>query len=198
MKQRERARGNRCIGSAEASQRYLFPKAGYDIRIDSGMLNPDEAAERIAVYMNLTVRKMRADDLMPLHAMLSDPDVMKHIEPPFSLEKTAIFMNNAGISEHPMIYAVDDAENHFIGYVIYHGYEADSVEIGWVLKRGEWGHGYAQALTALLLEKARNEKKNAVIECSPEQAVSKHIAVKNRFSYCGCMDGCDVYKLTLR
>ena len=54
MKQRERARGNRCIGSAEASQRYLFPKAGYDIRIDSGMLNPDEAAERIAVYMNLT------------------------------------------------------------------------------------------------------------------------------------------------
>lgn len=147
---------------------------------------------------NLTIRKMRMEDLTALYALLSDPDVMQHIEPPYSMEKTATFINDAGISEHPLIYAVDDAENHFIGYVIYHGYEADSVEIGWVLKRSEWGHGYAQALTTLLIEKARTEKKNVVIECAPEQSVSIHIAVKNGFSYCGRTDGCDVYRLTLR
>lgn len=198
LRQRERDRGNRCIGSAEASRQYLFPKDGYDLRIDSGLLQPGEAAERIAACADLTIRKMRRTDLTPLHALLSDPEVMRHIEPPFSSEKTEAFLQEAGMAEPPLIYAVDDGEGRFIGYVIYHGYEEDSVEIGWVLNRSAWGHGHAQALTALLIEKARNEKKNVVIECSPEQTVSQHIAVRNGFACCGCSEGLQLYRLTLR
>ena len=36
LRERERARGDRCIGSAEASAEYLFPKDGYDLTADTG------------------------------------------------------------------------------------------------------------------------------------------------------------------
>ena len=36
---------------------------------------------------------------------------------------------------------------------------------------------------------------SCVIECDPEQAVSKRIALKNGFTYEGEDDGCDVYRL---
>ena len=44
LRKRERARGNRCSGSAEASAEYLFPKEGYDIIIDTGTLPVSENA----------------------------------------------------------------------------------------------------------------------------------------------------------
>ncbi len=44
---RERERGNRFAGSAEASLKYLYPKEGYGLRIDSGETGPAEAAEKI-------------------------------------------------------------------------------------------------------------------------------------------------------
>ena len=44
---RERERGNRCPGSAEASLRYLWPKDGYDLCIDNGNVSAAENAETI-------------------------------------------------------------------------------------------------------------------------------------------------------
>ena len=44
LKSRELARGNRCIGSAEASVEYLFPKEGYDLVVDTGTKSPAENA----------------------------------------------------------------------------------------------------------------------------------------------------------
>ena len=44
LKSRELARGNRCIGSAEASAEYLFPKEGYDLVVDTGTKSPAENA----------------------------------------------------------------------------------------------------------------------------------------------------------
>lgn len=194
---RERARGDRYPGSAEASLRCLYPREGYDLRIDSGALSPGEAAALIAACMGLTVRAMREGDLEPLHALLSDPEVMRYLEPPFTRARTAEFLRDAGLAEPPLVYAVDDAAGRFIGYAIYHGYDARSVEIGWVLMRCAWGRGCAQALTALMIERARREGKDAVIECAPGQAVSAHIARKNGFAYRGRADGCDVYRLAL-
>ena len=147
--------------------------------------------------MNITIRKMQPGDTDALYRLLSDPEVMRHLEPPFDREKTETFLHHAGLTEPPLVYAAE-ASGDFIGYVIYHAYDADSVEIGWVLNRSAWEHGHAQALTALLIEKARNEKKNVVIECSPEQTVSQHIAVRNGFACCGCSEGLQLYRLTLR
>ena len=45
--QREKARGNRCGGTAESSYTYLYPKDGYDLTIDSGKMSSAECALEI-------------------------------------------------------------------------------------------------------------------------------------------------------
>jgi len=45
--QRENARGNRCIGSAEASYTYLYPQDGYDLTVDNATATPEENAALI-------------------------------------------------------------------------------------------------------------------------------------------------------
>ena len=47
LRQREKERGDRCPGSAEASLRYLWPKDGYDLCIDNGRVSVAENAETI-------------------------------------------------------------------------------------------------------------------------------------------------------
>lgn len=47
LRRREVQRGNRCIGSAEASERYLYPKTGYGVTVDTGETSPDACARRI-------------------------------------------------------------------------------------------------------------------------------------------------------
>ena len=47
LRKREKERGNRYPGSAEASFRYLYPKDGYDLEINSGETGPAVSAERI-------------------------------------------------------------------------------------------------------------------------------------------------------
>ena len=53
---RERERGNRCAGSAEASLKYLYPKKGYDLRIDSGETDAASSAERIIDFLQNKLR----------------------------------------------------------------------------------------------------------------------------------------------
>ena len=48
---RERERGNRFAGSAEASLKYLYPKDGYDLRIDSGKTDAASTAEKIMDFL---------------------------------------------------------------------------------------------------------------------------------------------------
>ena len=47
LRRREAERGDRCVGSAEASLQYLYPKTGYDLCIDSCSANPAALAEEI-------------------------------------------------------------------------------------------------------------------------------------------------------
>ena len=47
LRKREAARGDRYVGSAEASMQYLYPKSGYDLCLDSGAAAPETLAERI-------------------------------------------------------------------------------------------------------------------------------------------------------
>ena len=93
-----------------------------------------------------------------------------------------------------MRYALD-LDGAFIGYVIYHAYDEDSVEIGWVLAREYWGMGYASALTKRMINQARHEGKSVVIECDPGQEITKHIALKSGFVRTGERDGLNVYRL---
>ncbi len=93
------------------------------------------------------------------------------------------------------MYAVEE-NGSFIGYVIYHAYDAESVEIGWVLLPEYWGRGYASALTERLIDRARQAQKSVVLECAPAQAATRRIALKKGFRACGICDGLTVYRLT--
>ncbi|WP_310601656.1 phosphotransferase-like protein [Anaerosporobacter sp.] len=47
LKRREEERKNRCSGSAEASYKYLFPKEGYDLVVDTFLLSAKECSLQI-------------------------------------------------------------------------------------------------------------------------------------------------------
>lgn len=65
--------------------------------------------------MNITIRKMQPGDADALYKLLSDPEVMRHLEPPFDREKTETFLHHAGLTEPPLVYAAE-ANGDFIGY----------------------------------------------------------------------------------
>ena len=140
---------------------------------------------------------MKMSDSDALHEILSDPAVMEFLEDPLTEERTQEFLETAGLNDPPLIYAVEDNEG-FIGYVIYHDYDEESVEIGWVLKQSVWNRGYAKKLTKLLIDRARSDNKNVILECIPEQKVTRHIAQSYGFSHTGRRENCDVYRLDLR
>ncbi len=54
--QREYARKNRCLGSAEASYTYLFPKDKYDLVVDTSVMTPEDCSAMIfgAFFVNRT------------------------------------------------------------------------------------------------------------------------------------------------
>ena len=144
--------------------------------------------------MVITIRRMRPDDADALFRLLSDPEVMQYLEPPFDRAQTEDFLRRAGLSEPPLVYAAEE-NGTFLGYVIYHAYDRESMEIGWVLLPEYWGRGYASALTDRLIDRARREQKHVVIECVPAQEATKRIAVKKGFRACGLCDGLAVYRL---
>lgn len=53
LKKREE-RKNRCIGSAEGSYEYLFPKEGYDVEVDTFKLSSEECALIICIEIYLS------------------------------------------------------------------------------------------------------------------------------------------------
>ena len=144
--------------------------------------------------MTLNIRKMTGQDFEPLCRLLSDPEVMLYLEPPYSREQTAAFLQ-AGMSDHPPVYAAE-LDGRFIGYVIYHAYDPGSMEIGWVLFPEYWGKGYASLLTKQMTDQARKAGKAIVIECDPKQEATKHIAIKHGFVRSERRDGLDVYRLS--
>ena len=144
--------------------------------------------------MDITIRKIQPGDADALYRLLSDPAVMRYLEPPFDRAQTEDFLRRAGLAEPPLIYAAEE-NGAFIGHVIYHAYDEQSVEIGWVLLPEYWGRGYASALTDLLIDRARQEQKSVVIECAPAQEATRRIAVKKGFRACGICDGLAVYRL---
>ena len=47
LKKREKERRNRCLGSAEASYEYLYPKEGYDLTLDTDSMSAKDCALKI-------------------------------------------------------------------------------------------------------------------------------------------------------
>ena len=98
LQAREAERRDRCLGSAEASDEYLFPKDGYDLTVDTHAMSTEECAEQIFTsFFNklekncdpdktevvlkterLFLRKMNTDDFDALYRVLADTNIMQH------------------------------------------------------------------------------------------------------------------------
>lgn len=143
--------------------------------------------------MNINFRRMRQDDLEPLYGLLSNPKVMEYLEQPFTKEKTLEFLQNAGLIDNPLIYAVDE-DDKFIGYVIYHDYDEDSIEIGWVLDPSHWNKGIASFITNQWINEPEYKNRHFIIECHKNNIVSKHIALKYGFTKIDIKDDLEIYR----
>lgn len=156
--------------------------------MDHQGISTDRSGER------LRVRKMTAADAEPLYGLLSDPGVMKCLEPPYTREQTERFLIKAGLPEIPLICAAEKDER-FIGYVIFHDSDEESIEIGWVLAPSCRGQGIASAFTARMPERIRQPGRHAVIECVPEQRSTVRIAERFGFRCSGVEEGLTVFRL---
>ena len=134
-----------------------------------------------------TVRPFREDDFLELQGILSDPAVMEFLEPPFSAGETRSFLRRYGLCADPLVWAVELREPEELGgYLIFHPFDADSWEVGWVLKRSLWGQGIADELTDNLISYAKKQSIRAlVIECAPGQTASVSIALRYGFRLTG-------------
>ena len=99
----------------------------------------------------LVLRALRADDLEPLHAILSDPRAMRYWDRPAfeSLEDSRrlleAFMRD--VPRQHLEYAVD-LDGAFIGRVgMWKRYE-----VGFILSPTHWGRGYATEAGAALIQ----------------------------------------------
>lgn len=145
------------------------------------------------------IRRFTEKDAAHLYEVLSSKEVMEYIEPPFDFGQTQKFIEEAGLCEPPLVYAlVCRTAGIVIGHVIFHRYEEDSCEIGWIIRRDYWGMGIASEVTASLIEYAKTLNfRSCVIECDPNQAASIRLAQKHGFIYEGEDDDCAVYRLIL-
>lgn len=145
------------------------------------------------------VRNMKMKDADDLHQVLSDELVMKYIEQVFDMEMTKNFIHSAGLCESPLVYAIVwKTTEKVIGHAIFHSYEKNDYEIGWILNRDYWGIGIADEITKELIRYAKYLGiESCVIECDDRQIASKKIAIKNRFVYEGKSDNLERYRLVL-
>ena len=102
------------------------------------------------------IRNMKMKDADDLYQVLSDASVMMYIEQVFDIEKTRCFIQSAGLCEPPLVYAIVwKMTGEVIGHAIFHSYEKNDYEIGWVLNKNYWGIGIADEVTRELIKCAR-------------------------------------------
>lgn len=143
----------------------------------------------------LSIRPFTMADTDALFSILSDPEVMRFIEPPYTRSQTAAFITDQLRAEIPQAYALTDKRTgQLLGYLIWHPYDSDAYELGWILAREHRGRGYATEVTQALLSLARHEQRDVVIQCTPEQSTAADIALNNGFFFLGVENGLRVYR----
>ena len=143
----------------------------------------------------LLIRELTAADTDALHRILSDREVMRFIEPPYTRQQTAAFITENQRSEVPLVYGVELlTTGNLIGHLIWHPYDSEAYELGWILAREHWNQGYARELTEAMLAFAKKELRDIVIQCAPEQASTRHIAEKNGFFFLGVENDLCLYR----
>lgn len=106
----------------------------------------------------LVIRDFRKEDYKDIFEYLSDPVVMKYIEPIFTVSQTKEFIQNYGI-EAKMVFAVEEKFlGKVIGHIIFHEFNGYSeYELGWIFNRKFHGKGYAREASLAVFEYGFNK-----------------------------------------
>ncbi len=128
-------------------------------------------------------RPFRLDDVEALYALLSDSQVMRFLEAPYTREQTLAFLQSTGLCEPPLVWALVDKQTQALaGQLIFHPYDSTRFELGWILFPVLWHTGAASEVTEAVLAYARKAGiPGLVIECAREQRATRHIAEKFGF-----------------
>ena len=131
----------------------------------------------------LIIKNLDIKNTDELYLILSNEDVMRYIETPFSYKQTEVFIINSALCNPPLIFGVfSKGTNKLIGHLIFHPLNDNNYEIGWVLSKPYWNKGFAQELTKYIINYAKQKGINGlVIECDKKQLTTKHIAEKFGF-----------------
>lgn len=101
------------------------------------------------------LRDFCADDFSDLHAILSDPETMRSIEPVFSPEQTRAFLQDFCIAQRKAFAVVYKPDGRMIGYVLFKPCGAEGVyEIAWIFNRAYWRKGLAYEVCSALIHHA--------------------------------------------
>ncbi len=146
----------------------------------------------------LVIRKFSDKDIDCLYMLLSDEQVMHYIEKPYTFDQTLLFFLKYALAVTPSIFAVENKDGNFVGYIIYHPYDTNSYEIGWILHQKFWNKGYAQELTEKLIENARNITDKLILECDEKQEISIKIVMRNNFKLIRTENDCKIFELNLK
>lgn len=136
---------------------------------------------------------MKPSDVDGLYKVLSDEDVMKYIEPPFTIDGTAEFVSRYGLCDDPKVFAlIYDKSKQVIGHIIFHVFSDEMLEkrygknkvweLGFVISKEYWNQGIAGEVSSALIDYAKVSGISAlVIECDTDNTKSLHIAQKLGF-----------------
>ena len=129
------------------------------------------------------IRQFKQSDVDDLYLILSNPKVMEYIETPFTLEDTKDFLNKNALSYPPRVFALEYKQNKkLIGHIIFHEYDKESYEIGFILSQDYWERGIADEVTKLLIDYVKNKNIHSlIIECDKRQLATQKIATNNNF-----------------
>lgn len=129
------------------------------------------------------IRQFKNSETDELYLILSNPKVMEYIEEPFTLEDTKDFLNKNALSYPPRVFALEYKENKkLIGHIIFHKYDKESYEIGFILNQNYWGCGIANEVTKSLIDYSKNKNIHSlIIECDKRQLATQKIAKNNNF-----------------
>lgn len=121
----------------------------------------------------LILRPYREEDLQDLYEYLSDEEVVR-FEPYLPMDISGVRENLAWrISTNEMIAVEIKESGKLIGNVYLGQHDFDTFEIGYVLNRCFWGHGYATEACSAVIERAFSEGAHRIFaEVDPENEAS--------------------------
>lgn len=106
----------------------------------------------------LALRPLSEDDFKSVRSYLSDPQVMRYVDDPYSDKQVKRFLSRWVGDDPPVLALVKRGKDKVVGHVIFHPYEhPDVYEISWVLHPKYHRRGYATEIGQALLAHAFRE-----------------------------------------